>query len=590
MKKILLIIFLLFTFSSVSKLIAQNSPVWTREINSLPDSSYMFPVRTLNDANNNVLVLSTYKKTISPGVDTYKIYLRKFNAAGTIDWTVVYDNNGIGQPRGFDMVIDNIGNCYIAGGFMATQNFRPLLLKVSNGGSVLWQRDSTSEINTGTFDQIILNNNKLFLKAWSGIARFDLNGIEDWTTPLPAGRMAVDNSGQVIAAVYFGNPINIVRLDTSGAINFSAVSINAVRIATDADNSFYLLTDMPNYELVKFDSAGVFKWSKNNFPPHGGFGDIGFEVIVDNNNDVLLIGIAGFMYKFSSSGNLKWSKQIFDLDNYLIAAKITFSNLLAVAGTASGFGGYDLKTALFNLNGDEVWSGYYNSNNTQEFAVDLTIDNSGIYVIEDSISNTLLAKFASPFSSGTIDYNLICVTGVSYDSINPGLINVTVFNGNINHLNYPSVQIVSPAGDTISNVNNFVNFFAHGGNYYQTYTDTITVVGITDFSNYTFLISEGFGDTTVSIGWCAATAISEKTQNDFSIYPNPAFNFFIIKNNAFNKNYSIEIFSLQGNKVFASKLLNEPQNTIDVSGLASGLYFIRLYNNTTSHQFKLVKQ
>lgn len=437
---------------------------------------------------------------------------------------------------------------------------------------------------------MILKNNKLFLKAIHGISRFDLNGTEDWTTPLPAGRMAIDNSGQAIVAVYFGNPINIVRLDTSGVVNFSAVSINAGRIATDADNSFYLLTDMPNYELVKYDSAGVFQWSKNNFPPHGGFGDIGFEVLTDDNNDVLVVGIAGFMYKFTSSGNPVWSKQIFDLDNYLIAAKITFSNLLAIAGTASGFGGYDMKVALFNLNGNESWSGYYNSNNTQEFSVDLTIDNSGIYVIEDSISNTLLAKYESPFSSGAIDYNLICVTNVSYDTTSSNLINVTVFNGNIGSLNYPTVQIVSSANDTISNVHNLINFFAQLGNTYQTYTDTITVAGITDFSNYIFLITDALTDTTVSIGWCPATAINEIEQNDFTIYPNPAHDVLIIKNAALNKNYNIEIYSSQGSKVFEGKLLNEPVNKIDVSGLAYGLYFIRLYNNTSNQQIKFVKQ
>src|SRR6185295_9516294 len=96
---------------------------------------------------------------------------------------------------------------------------------------------------------------------------------------------------------------------------------------------------------------------------------------------------------------------------------------------------------------------------------------------------------------------------VWYDPVNPGLINVSVFNGNVSHLNYPSVQIVSPGGDTISNVNNFVNFFAHPGNMYQTYTDTIIVPGITDFTGYTFLMNELFGDTTAVIDWCLANIV-----------------------------------------------------------------------------------
>ncbi len=570
---------------------AQNVPVWTRDINTLPDTANLFPVRTLNDANNNVYVLSTYSKTISTSVIDNKIYLRKYTEFGVVVWTLIYDNNGIGKPKGFDMAIDISGNCYVAGAFMATQNLKPLLLKVNAAGSVIWQRDSTAVFNTSSFDQVIIQNNKLFVKSIFGISRFDFNGMEEWTTPLPAGRMVVDHSGQVITTTYFGNPTNIVRLDTNGVVNFSAVSINAERLATDSENNFYLLSCYPQYELVKFDSAGIFQWSNNNFPVAPPFGDIGFEVLTDFNNDVIVAGLSGFMYKFTSSGNLVWSKNIFDLDNYLLAAKISYNNFIAIAGTSNGFAGYDMKVALFNLNGDESWSGYYNSNNTQEFTVDFTIDNSGVYVIEDSISNTLLAKFESPFVATAIDFNLICVTEVVYDSLHPELIHVTVFNGNLAHLNYPSVQIISPTGDTISNVYNLFDFFAHLGNVYQTYTDTITVAGITDFSNYSFLISDGLSDTTVAIGWCAVTGLNETLPIDINIYPNPAHDLLTIKNNhSFEKDYSVEIYNVLGSRLMQQNLSFASTHTLDISDFAPGVYIMRLYDHKNLLQLKFVKQ
>ncbi len=585
------LILLIVLALNTNKSSAQNVPTWTHDMNNLPDTANLFPVRTLNDASNNIYVLSNFQKAVSAGVNDYKVYLRKYNEFGVVLWTVIYDNNGNGKPKGYDLAIDNSGNCYVAGAFMATQNMKPLLLKVSSSGNVLWLRDSTSSFNSASFDQVIFKNNKLFLKSIHGIARFNLNGTEEWVTPLPAGRMVVDNAGQVITTTYFGNPTNIVRLDANGVINFSAVSINADRLATDSENSFYLLSSYPQYELVKFDSAGIFQWSNNNFPVAPPFGDIGFEVLTDFNNDVIAVGLSGYMYKFTSSGTQLWSQPIFDLDNYLIAAKISYNNFIAIAGTSNGFAGYDMKVALFNLNGDESWSGYYNSNNTQEFTVDFTIDNSGVYVIEDSISNTLLAKFESPFLANAIDYSLICVSEVEYDTLHPELIHITVYNGNLSHLNYPSVQLISPTGDTISNIYNLVNFFAHISNQYQTYTDTITVAGITDFSNYSFLISEGFGDTTVSIGWCPVTGIKENAVSDFSLYPNPANAIINIQNReGLEKDCQVEIFNMLGSRVLQQEIVFSSNYAIDVSNFTDGVYLLRLSTQNSVRQLKFIKQ
>src|SRR6185436_9803731 len=191
---------------------------------------------------------------------------------------------------------------------------------------------------------------------------------------------------------------------------------------------------------------------------------------------------------------------------------------------------YNIRVAAFDLNGNENWRGHYSANSgLQEFAAGLTIDNSGIYVVENDQQYTKVLKFDSPFFSSTLDYSLVCVDSVWYDSI-PGLIHVRVFNGNLSHLNYPSVQIVAPNLDTISNPGNIVSFFAHLGNYYLEYIDTITVQGITSFANYTFLISEGLTDTTAVIHFCEPVGIEEHGVIAFNIYPNPATNSVNISN------------------------------------------------------------
>jgi hypothetical protein len=51
-------------------------------------------------------------------------------------------------------------------------------------------------------------------------------------------------------------------------------------------------------------------------------------------------------------------------------------------------------------------------------------------------------------------------------------------------MNYPAINIVSSAGDTVSL--GTLSFFAQLGNSYQEYTNTITDTTISDFSNYSF--------------------------------------------------------------------------------------------------------
>lgn len=195
----------------------------------------------------------------------------------------------------------------------------------------------------------------------------------------------------------------------------------------------------------------------------------------------------------------------------------------------------------------------------------------------------LLLFTKAAYAQHSINFSAICVDSVWYDAM-PGFINVSVYNGDTIHINYPTVQIINPNGDTISNRMNILNFFAHPQNQYQTYTDSITVNGITDFSNYTFIFYDNLWDTVAVIDFCEVTSIKENNSESINIYPNPVDDVLYIEADRLQ---SLDIYNLIGENV---KRIDIPAKQIDVSELKRGTYFIILNFEGKRVWRKLVKE
>ena len=571
---------------------AQATPEWTRTINAFPDSFPVYPVRILHDMNSNYYVLSTYQHSITVTNSIVKIVLTQYDYTGNENWRLVYDHNGSGEPRGFDMTLDNAGNCYIAGAFMGTINMEPILLKVTSSGSVAWQHTGTTAFNTGHFTKIIYKNNKLFLNCSSGVAVFDTAGNEVWSVALSTFDMAVDDSSRVIVSAFSSGAQTLFRYNANGSLDFSDSTIYGSRVICDAPGNIYILGQENGYSFVKYNSNGQFVWSRDHLATPQPFLDAGLEIIMDYTGDIYLIGLQDSIFKFSPNGNIIWAKSMNGLDGSKLSAQILSSNSLVVTGSLNGFAGYDLVVSAFDLNGQVNWLGYYSGNTGgREFSQDISVDGTGIYVIEDNDNYTTLVKFKNPTMDTVVDYNLICVDSVWYDPIYPNLIHVNVFNGGQTQINYPSIQIVSPLGDTIGNPNNYVNFFAQLGNTYQEYVDTIVEAGITDFSNYTFLLSELFGATTNQISWCISTSVPELNSSDFALYPNPVGSMLHIhfKTNA-DSEMRISIYSMTGALVFREKYNSKNELTLDLNSLSNGIYNLVCENSTGISAKKFMKQ
>ena len=84
-------------------------------------------------------------------------------------------------------------------------------------------------------------------------------------------------------------------------------------------------------------------------------------------------------------------------------------------------------------------------------------------------------------------------------------------------------------------------------------------------------------------------AVEEHTDEDIKVYPNPANDVIHIDMDA-KKGYMVELFDERG-KIVEKLQLNDNNSNINISRLASGFYFLKVYGvNNENHIFKISKQ
>lgn len=114
---------------------------------------------------------------------------------------------------------------------------------------------------------------------------------------------------------------------------------------------------------------------------------------------------------------------------------------------------------------------------------------------------------------------------------------------------------------------------------------TNNVVSPTSTTTYS-VIGENAGNCSgsnqITINVQACTGIDELTNSSFNLHPNPAKNFLTV--NGIN-NSSYAVLNMLGETVLSGKIDNQT-NTIDISTLNSGMYFINLNNKAVKRFIK----
>lgn len=191
------------------------------------------------------------------------------------------------------------------------------------------------------------------------------------------------------------------------------------------------------------------------------------------------------------------------------------------------------------------------------------------------ITLSLLFHFGS--SAQTLNCGNICVLSINNLDTTANTLDVTIFNGDTNQVNYPIVVVTDAMGDTVANINSQFYFFAQLDSTTVTHTIPTDLNSLSSSFTGTIYLTDPIWSLTCSFAFpmSCSTGINETTKdNSISIYPNPAeneFNISISGNN--NKTSVISIIDITG-KTIKEISTQQAITTISRDNMDAGVYFI----------------
>lgn len=520
----------------------------------------------VSDDSGNIYIVGDFQGTVDfdPGPGTYyltgvgswDVFISKLDALGNFVWAKQIGTATAENGRA--ITIDIMGNVYITGFFTGTADFNPgsgvynvssyglddiFILKLDASGNFVWVK----QIGGISFDQsksIItdLNGNVYTCGKFYGTTDFDPSASTYNLTPFGSWDIFIsklDSLGNFVWAKKIGGTnleiVNSIVADSFGSI----YSVGYFGGTADFDPSIgtYNLTAAgvsKDIFLLKLDSFGNFVWVKQ---MGGGNNDYGYSAFLD--------GV----------GNIYTSGYFFDTCDFDPGVGIYNLNSAGVA---------DVFISKLDQAGNFVWAKQIGGL-ANEIGYSIAVDNFGdVYT---------LGCFA-----GTADFDPnLGVFNLSSLGLGDDDVFVSKLDSSGNFV--WAIQMGGLTEDRGYSIDVDIS-----GNIYSTglFSDT----GDFDPNSGVFnLTSIGQQDVFIHKMSQPPVGIQEynSKNNSISLYPNPTTNNLTIET---TKPTNISIANLLGQELFNSKI--EKSQTIDVSFLSNGIYFVKDLPNGGSVKF--VKQ
>jgi hypothetical protein len=224
----------------------------------------------------------------------------KYAPDGTLQWDFVYSTP---SSRGADIAVADDGVYVVGSSEVANNDDDLLVLKISLGGTFLWQRTygrTGSFANDGAADvEFDASGNVVVAGGYSRI------NSPTGTADIAVLRLAPD--GTLISEVEYDGPLGLS--DGSEAMVLDAAD-NAIIAATTEEP-----TGFDDVLVVKLEPAGAELWAET-YAGEPGFFDLARDIAIDDLGDVYVVGeirLAGFIteyftIKYDAAGTLQWEQ------------------------------------------------------------------------------------------------------------------------------------------------------------------------------------------------------------------------------------------------------------------------------------------
>lgn len=523
------------------------------------------------DGSGNVYSIGiSYGGDFDPSASSYTLplvyggtYVSKLDASGNFLWAKQFggdDSNCPVTPK--SIALDASGNVYITGYFHGAPDFDP-----SAG---------TFSITTSIFDEAFIvkldaSGNFVFAKSYGG-ANID-----------QAVAIKVDASGNIYSTGYY-----------RGVADFDP-GVGTYTLTTIA-SSFDVF-------ISKLDASGNFVWAKN---VSGGGDEKPVGLDLDNAGNVYVTGNFlntadfdpsasvfnlvpsnngqnnTFVLRLDPSGNFAWAKMlqgtsdvlatsiaIDELDNIYTTGHFLGTvdfNPSVATNTLTSNGSYDIFISKLDVAGDYVWAKSMGSTQI-DLGLSLTTDASNnVY----STGSFMLSVDFDP----NVGTNTLTAMHTSHSDAYLLKLDVTGNFGWARQLG--STNLVGTQGNSI--ITDGSGNIILGGSFqgpvdFDTEATTYTMTALPG-KNFVLKMNSG------------TVGIKENTLNtDLKLYPNPNNgNFNLIIENI-EKELSLDIYNLLGEKVYNQGITK--QNSVLNLNLKSGVYFV---NITDIHGNKAIKK
>lgn len=419
--------------------------------------------------------------------------------------------------------------------------------------------------------------------------------------------LKTNNNEFLLASGYGGSNSSIIKFDTEGDFiweqnlisSFNYFGASNQNITKGQDNLYYTLANNcennQQISIQQFDDNGSLleNWCLpiNYFPTN--------SCIIATNDGGLLISLQHTLIKLNAQKEIQWTVEVHPENTFTNLIETSDGHYLAVG---AGYANRDEPEEnllgscyfiKFDSNGNIMWEknfGAVNAFPALEYIASVSELPNGNYLLNCSTdgdvengNSCLNVWMVTTDTNGNIVNNLTVNpigtnggTGISKILLEPeGGYVVSIYN-NCSGPTWPATIVFRLVKVSATNTIVWDASFTSGTihDIERTTEGDYIAVGV-DNNPSVF----GFGSLkTMKIGWEPLSTPS--FENSVSIYPNPAQDYIMVKNN-FTENQTVVIYNVAGQTIMKQEI-NQNENQLDVAKLAKGIYFVHLPESNTT--------